>query len=398
MFGILAMNIVSGKLGYCDNLLDTFSNYYHIGQAKCMELGGTWTNPHANFDNIFNALLTLFILSTQEDWPDITFSLVDANNSDQGPIENGNKAFGFIFSIAFLFIGAYFLINLFIGVIFLNYAQAQKRENVLQKFLTVPQQKWVAMQKLILNSKADLSNVPPSRNWMKPFFKLINNTYFDIFILVSIILNIITMGLSYDDSSQDYTDVLKYVNWGFSAIFLIEMILKHLGLGFKRYWFSGWNQFDAFVVFASVIDIVFDILEQSVISFLRVGPQLARVFRVLRVSRLFKLVKKFENLQKIINVLIFSLPALFNVGALLCLVYFIYAILGTFLFQNVALGEVIDENFNFKNFSYSLITLFRSSTGEDWWYIMFDTIHPLKCSDGTKSCGTRKELFHSDFI
>jgi hypothetical protein len=41
-------------------------------------------------------------------------------------------------------------------------------------------------------------------------------------------------------------------------------------------------------VVASLIDISMDIfLEGGGISFLRVGPQLARVIRVLRVSRLF---------------------------------------------------------------------------------------------------------------
>lgn len=32
-----------------------------------------------NFDNIFNSIITLFILSTQEGWPDYLFDFVDAN-------------------------------------------------------------------------------------------------------------------------------------------------------------------------------------------------------------------------------------------------------------------------------------------------------------------------------
>ena len=62
------------------------------------------------------------------------------------------------------------------------------------------------------------------------------------------------------------------------------------------------------------------------------GPQIARVFRILRVSRLFKLVKSFEEMQNLIQTLILSLPSLINVGTLLLLVFFIYAILGVFLF------------------------------------------------------------------
>lgn len=32
--------------------------------------------------------------------------------------------------------------------------------------------------------------------------------------------------------------------------------MKIIGFGFKGFWVSGWNRFDAFVVLASIIDIV----------------------------------------------------------------------------------------------------------------------------------------------
>jgi len=68
------------------------------------------------------------------------------------------------------------------------------------------------------------------------------------------------MALTYDGESEEYATALKIVNYCFSAVFLAEMILKHLGLGIKRYWISGWNRFDAFVVFASIVDIIMDIV------------------------------------------------------------------------------------------------------------------------------------------
>lgn len=337
-------------------------------------------------------MLSLFIVSTQENWPVIMNTTVDANDASEGPSEGGNAAFGYLFFVVFLFIGSYFLMNLFVGVIFLNFTRAQKSENRLQKFFTPKQQKWIIMQKLILTAKPDLSRVEPHKPWMKKFFRIINHLYFDIFIIAAILLNILTMAMDYDDASDNYENALQYINWFFSCIFVVEMILKHLGLGFRRYWMSPWNQFDAFVVIASLIDILFSIFQQSFLSVLRVGPQLARVLRVLRVSRLLKLVKKFQGLQKIINTLIFSLPSLMNTGALLFLVFFIYSILGVFLFKDVTQGDTIDDIVNFSNFSNAIITLFRCSTGENWYVIMFDTVYPTQCSDGTSDCGTSKLL------
>ena len=76
--------------------------------------------------------------------------------------------------------------------------------------------------------------------------------------------------------------------------FFLESSLKIVAMGFKAFWMSGWNKFDFFVVSASIGDILMGfIFKGGGASFLRIGPQLARVVRVLRVSRLLKLVKSF---------------------------------------------------------------------------------------------------------
>ena len=64
-----------------------------------------------------------------------------------------------------------------------------------------------------------------------------------------------------------------------------------------------------------------------------------------------------------------------NVFALLMLVFFIYSILGVYLFSNISTGEVIDPEYrNFKNFGNAMIMLLRISTGEDWATIMNDLL------------------------
>ena len=70
-----------------------------------------------------------------------------------------------------------------------------------------------------------------------------------------------------------------------------------------------------------------------------------RIFRVLRVSRLIKLVKNLEGLKRLIATFKFSIPSLINVTALLFLVYFIFAVLGCFLFGNITFK---DDNGYFK--------------------------------------------------
>ena len=74
--------------------------------------------------------------------------------------------------------------------------------------------------------------------------------------------------------------------------------------------------------------------------------------------------------------LLYSLPSLLNIGTLVFLAYFIFAVLGVFLFSNVPYNTGQSTQFNdfnnFDTFGSALLTLFRACTGEKWQYIMFD--------------------------
>lgn len=80
-------------------------------------------------------MLSLFILSTQEGWPDIMNTVSDANDEIYGPVFNESSTFSYTYFIVFIFIGSYFLLNLFVGVLFMEYAVAQEKENEADKDL-----------------------------------------------------------------------------------------------------------------------------------------------------------------------------------------------------------------------------------------------------------------------
>jgi len=83
--------------------------------------GAQWVSQSMNFDNILRGMISLFVLSTLEGWPDYLILWTDAGDDfDSGPILN-NYPYIFLFMVAFIFVGALFLLNLFTGVLFLNY-------------------------------------------------------------------------------------------------------------------------------------------------------------------------------------------------------------------------------------------------------------------------------------
>jgi len=101
-------------------------------------------------------------------------------------------------------------------------------------------------------------------------------------------------------------------------------------------------------------------------SKLYVSPTLLRVVRVFRIGRILRLVKSAKGIRTLLFSLAVSLPALFNIGLLLFLIMFIYAIFGMSFFMHVRHTHGIDDIFNFETFFQSMILLFQTSTSAGW--------------------------------
>ena len=86
-------------------------------------------------------MMTLFVVSSLEGWPAIMNQAMDATKEGYGP-EYQNNVKQAVFFIVFVLIGSFFFLNFFIGVLFLKYSEAQKRENA---GYTKPQLFWREM-------------------------------------------------------------------------------------------------------------------------------------------------------------------------------------------------------------------------------------------------------------
>jgi hypothetical protein len=365
IFAILGMSLFSGKLHYCsESILTT--------KADCEDFGHVWLNYNSNFDNTFEAIKTLFILSSLEDWPTLMYRAMDTTEVDHALQTNSNPGAS-VYFLVFVMIGSFFFMNLFIGVVFEKFQLAKKTESSLSLlFMSKEQIFWVEMQQLIISSRpqAEVKYVPMDK-FRVFFYKIACSTAFEATIMACIILNMLQMSVAYYEASPAYNSALENINLAFTAVFIVEAFIKLAGFGLN-YFRHKWNRFDFFVVTTSILDLSLTYFGSSTVKFLRIGPQLARVIRVLRVSKLFRIVKSMRSITELLRILGYSLPAVLNILSLLLLIYFIYAILGVYLFNSVKSGQIIDDYTNFSNFGLAVITLLRISTGEDWPSIMYD--------------------------
>uniref|UniRef100_H2YFL9 Ion transport domain-containing protein n=1 Tax=Ciona savignyi TaxID=51511 RepID=H2YFL9_CIOSA len=216
------------------------------------------------------------------------------------------------------------------------------------------------------------------------------NKYFEIGISIVIGINILTMAAEHYKQPKVLDQALKIANYFFTAVFILEAVLKLIALGFRRYFRDRWNQVDMLIVILSVVGIAVEALmtsgdERSLL----INPTIIRVMRVLRIARVLKLLKVSKGIRSLLETVGNALPQVGNLGLLFLLLFFIFAALGVELFGTLSCDEAhpcngLSRHASFSNFGIALLTLFRISTGDNWNGIMKDTIRQ-EC-DASDSC------------
>lgn len=369
IFAILGVSLLSGKMHFCGNsIIDNIDD--------CQASGFEWKQENFNFDNVLQAMLTLFIVMSQESWPNRMLEGVDARAVGLAPVIDYNPSIAY-FYVIYLILANFFLVNLFTVIVFDKFNEAKRNESNLSSLLLSKEQVlWSEIQTMILRAKPWPAKIKISSTFRQKFHNLSKNKTFDFVIMIFILINMISMAMAYQEASNEYNKALDIISLICTFVFISEAIIKIIGLG-THYFKSKWNRFDFIIALSSLVDIILTYSSSTNIPFLRRGPQLIRVLRVIRVTRLLRLVKSLQSLENLIKIMTYSLPALLNVLGLLLLIFFLYAVLGSFLFHSVNSGDTIDNYFNFSNFHSSMNILWRISTGEDYQSIMHDCVSKL---------------------
>ncbi|XP_078250797.1 LOW QUALITY PROTEIN: sodium channel protein type 2 subunit alpha [Pogona vitticeps] len=367
IFSIMGVNLFAGKFYHCVNT--TTGEMFNISEVdnktQCDELtnnnqAARWKNVKVNFDNVGAGYLALLQVATFKGWMDIMYAAVDSRDVEDQPYYEDNL-YMYLYFVIFIIFGSFFTLNLFIGVIIDNFNQQKKKFGGQDIFMTEEQKKYYnAMKKL--GSKKPQKPIPrPGNKFQGLVFDFVTKQAFDISIMILICLNMVTMMVETDDQSKEMETILSRINLVFIVLFTGECVLKLISL--RHYYFTiGWNIFDFVVVILSIVGMFLaEIIEKYFVS-----PTLFRVIRLARIGRILRLIKGAKGIRTLLFALMMSLPALFNIGLLLFLVMFIYAIFGMSNFAYVKREVGIDDMFNFETFGNSMLCLFQITTSAGW--------------------------------
>ncbi|XP_045110283.1 sodium channel protein 60E-like isoform X5 [Portunus trituberculatus] len=382
IFSIMGVQMFGGKFYKCiDHHGEILPLKIVENKTDCLAKNYSWVNSKINFDHVGFAYLALFQVATFEGWMEVMEDAVDCRGIDKQPEREAN-IYAYIYFVIFIVCGSFFTLNLFIGVIIDNFNALKKKYEggVLEMFLTDSQKNYYTAMKKLGRKKPQKVIRRPKHPYHALFYDIAVSRRFEISIFVLIFLNMVTMAIEHYHQSRTVAFTLEVFNALFTTIFGLEAIVKIIGLR-HHYFTVPWNLFDFILVFASIMGI----LLQDVLTNFPISPTLLRVVRVFRIGRILRLIKPTVNgrnsffgqaakgIRKLLFALIVSLPALFNIGALLFLITFIYAIIGMAVFGHVQRKGALDDLVNFETFGSSMMLLFRLITSAGW----NDVLDPL---------------------
>ena len=327
-----------------------------------------WGPLAVNFDNLGTSFLTVYEITSGEMWPDIMYNVAAATAGEEDvPLKSENNQAVALYFFAVIFVCSFIMLNVFIGVVIENFNK-MKSEQDGSALMTDKQKKWVDHQKFAMR-QTPIINVPPPENYRKRIFHFVESKNFEVFIMFCIIANTLLMAARHAHQTKTMNDILINANIGFVVIFTLEAILKLVGLAPHQYFKRNWNRFDFTLVLLSYLGMILNL------------GSLAGLFRIFRVARVFRLIKSLKGLQILFQTVIIALPSVVNVGTILLLVMFIFAVMGMNLFAHTKWQENLNRHANFWSFDKAMITLFRCFTGESYNAIMHDAqVQPPYCT------------------
>lgn len=174
------------------------------------------------------------------------------------------------------------------------------------------------------------------------FQALTQNLMWELGVLACIVANAAILGYdAHFGENNSYHALIEQWNMYFLYIFTGELVLEFWAQGPRKYFRNGWNLFDVFVV---------------AISYIAVNPVISAL-RTLRVVRVFRLISAVPQMRRVVEALFRAMPGIMATFAILTIVFYIGAVMGTTLFH---------EEVGFRNLGESALSLFALTQFDGW--------------------------------
>ena len=386
VFAVLGVQLLKGRLGMCDDLDVEYKNEcvgtYETNITNAFGIANVtlerkWLLPPTGYDNVGDAMLSLWQIALGDGWSDQMYRAMDSSGIDHSvkPGENTSWPLAMFF-LSFVVIGQLFISNLFIGVLFDQFHTVKERNQGFQ-LISNQQRSWIQAQKVLLRLPLVAEPKPPKNQSRQFCFQIVSHRYYEYFAISIVLVNLGFLSSSYYNMGDDHEKAVHVVSHIIVSYFTLEAILKIMATDPGTYLHDPWNRLDIATTIATWMCIF--LFNKSSIAALR----------AVRCAKVIRLFSNAKGVELLFQTLIACLPGCLNVGTLLFVIFFVFGVFGVSAFGNVIKNEGINEYTNFDNLAYALVSLYQASTAEGWVSMMEGcSVQPPNCSPNNNNCGT----------
>ena len=159
LFGIIAISKFKGKFFSCDqnSVKDLEGSNYNKNDFfidnkwDCYNSGADWVREYYNFDNMYQTMATLFVLSNNAGWYPTMFIGATVTEIDYVWKDGANSYWVFYFFL-FMVLGSFFLLNLFTGVVITTFNEQKDKLGGMNNVKEQQQRDWIDIHKIVIDS------------------------------------------------------------------------------------------------------------------------------------------------------------------------------------------------------------------------------------------------------
>lgn len=250
------------------------------------------------------------------------------------------------------------------------------------------------MNKLRVWPKGCYRMIKKAQSLLKAF---IRTSLFENLMTLSVLVNTIGMALDSYDIDPQMQKTLEDMNTIFTWIFIVEMCMKLLARGVKKYTADRMNLLDGAVVSLSIVEIVMASLGGGAGAGNLQAFRTVRVFRTFRVLRVTRILRSLKSMVMIMEVINRSFMDFIWITMLMFVFIFIYTLLGRQIFQGeyeLKQGEELPRA-NYESFQVAFITVFQVLTMENWQQVLFAS---MRAAGGSMVFKATAALYYISWI
>ncbi|KAL1891649.1 calcium channel protein [Sporothrix stenoceras] len=388
-FAIYGLNLFRGQMVSCNDesgsilrlqdctgeyLSTPFSNDWQLLSPRVAE------NPYYSFDDFGSSILILFTIVSQEGWVDVSFqaqSVTGVGNQPQFGAAQGNALFFVVFNL----LATIFVLTLFISVFMRNYT-----EQTGVAFLTGDQRAWLELRKLLRQISPSKSSYDESKNRLKQWCHkraIEKHGKWYLGITMVLVLHLILLILEYSTEPDWWTNTRDYIFLFFTLVYMANISIRIVGLGWSRFRRSSWDVFSMCAVAGAFATSILFLAEPGQDTFI----QLHKFFLV---AIVLLLIPRNDALDQLFKTAAASVTTIGSLLATWLVFFLVFAIAMTQSFSLTRFSSQETNNINLRTVPNALILLFRMSCGEGWNQIMedFAGVEPPLCVEAPTFFGS----------